>query len=253
MFHIASKLLQFATNPVLWLFCMLLWAVFVKNLLLKKRLLILNIVLFYLFSNAFLLDEINRLWEPELSSRDVSRTYPVCIVLGGYSDYAPRSGQVSFSDASDRLTEAIRLYKKGYAKKILLSGGAGSLMDFRGQEAEYIAEYLYDIGISRNDIWIDSQSKNTRQNALQSAQILSQKSISDTVLLITSTTHMIRAGACFRKAGVVFKPFCTDGMTGERKFYPDHILVPKAEILLRWNTIIHEWVGYLIYSMAGYV
>jgi uncharacterized SAM-binding protein YcdF (DUF218 family) len=252
MFHILSKLLQFLTYPLTWIFILLLWSWLAKNPKRKRRLMIAGVLVLYLFSNAFVQDEVNLLWEPELSSRKLQKRYSACVVLGGYSDIAPRSGQVAISEAGDRLTEAVWLYHNRFAQKIILSGGAGSLMDFRGQEAAYIGKYLRETGIPKRNIFIDSVSKNTYQNAIECAKLLRHLGLQDTVLLITSTTHMPRAAACFRKAGILVKPYCTDGMTGERKYYVDHLLLPKAEVLSRWNYIIHEWIGYVVYKIMGY-
>jgi uncharacterized SAM-binding protein YcdF (DUF218 family) len=252
MFHVISKLLQFLTIPLFWVLALLAIGLISKSSKWKKRGFISGVALLYFFSNAFILDEVNLLWEPELSSRKLTRNYKATVVLGGYSDFASRSGQVAFSEASDRLTEAIWLYRQGFTEKIILSGGAGSLFDFRGQESAYIANYLIEIGVKKEDILIDSTSRNTYQNAIETGLLLAQHGLSDTVLLITSTTHMPRARRCFEKAGIKVKPYCTDGMTGERKFYADHLFLPKAEILGKWNYLLHEWIGLLVYKIMGY-
>lgn len=80
-------------------------------------------------------------------------------------------------------------------------------------------------------------------------------SITPKVLLVTSALHMRRSEACFKKVGLTsFDTFSTDHYTGEvREYYFDQYLIPNASTLSDWNRLTHEWVGYLMYRLKGYV
>ena len=83
MFYIASKLLAFLTQPIIWVFILLVIALFYKSQ--RRKILIISISAFYFFSNSFIADEVTRLWEVKRFTP--SLTYDVGIVLGGIADY----------------------------------------------------------------------------------------------------------------------------------------------------------------------
>ena len=111
-------------------------------------------------------------------------------------------------------------------------------------QAETIQRFLISNSVNREDIIIESKSRNTKENAFYSAQILKQDS---KVVLITSATHMKRALLCFNRAGINVTSFPVDNMLSYRSKNPIHILLPKARVLEYWEELIHEIIGYLIY------
>jgi len=253
MFHVVSKILFVLTTPIVWIFILFIAAVTVKNTKRKKYFLIAGFATFYLFSNSFVFDEIVGAWEPEMNTVSIHEKYDLAIVLGGYSDFAPGVKQVNFGATADRLNAVLPLYESGQVKRILLSGGAGNLYDFNGAEAEYITEYLKSIGVKSKHIIVEPKSRNTYQNAVEAKRIIDSLGIESNVLLITSTTHMKRSSACFDKQLIKYDEYRVDGLTGARKFYLDHLFIPNAETLFKWNIIIHEWLGLISYKIAGYI
>ena len=248
-----SKLLFVFSTPIFWIAVLFALGIFLKNKKLKRKLLVTGFAVFYFFSNSFVFDEIVRRWEPEMNKVDPGKKYELAIVLGGYSTYAPRAGQINFSNSSDRLNAVLPLYFSHKVKKILLSGGAGNLFDFTKPEAEYAADYLIEIGVKPKDIIVEPNSRNTYQNAVEAKRVLDSLNITEPVLLITSTTHMQRSALCFEKQNILHDKYLVDGITGERKFYFDHLFIPNAGVLLLWNVIFHEWLGLLTYKISGYI
>lgn len=220
----------------------------------KKRWLLGTIILFLFFSNAFIFDEIARKWEiPIIKNSQLSETYDAGIVLGGISAFDTVNDRLQFYAAADRLFQAIKLYKTGKIKKIFFVGGSGSLLDANLKEAVFVHDYLITLGIPDTAILIESESKNTRENAINSKPILNKNFTKGKYLLITSAMHMRRALACFNKAGITANPYSTDSMSGSRKFVFDYLLIPDAHPLLAWNALIHEWIGYITYKISGYI
>lgn len=253
MFHAVSKLLFVFSTPIFWIGALLLAAIFVKNAGLKKKLLIAAFATFYLFSNSFLFDEIVGPWEPKMNEVDPNKKYDCVVVLGGYSVYAPRVKQINLSESADRLTNTLPLYHSGQVNKIILAGGPGNLYDFNEPEAIYAANYLESVGVKRKDIITEPDSRNTHQNAVNAKKLIDSLNIKEPILLVTSTTHMPRSSACFEKQGIAHDQYRVDGLVGERKFYFDHLFIPNAFVLLKWNVIIHEWLGLISYKIAGYI
>lgn len=254
MFFILSKLLAFITTPILWLFVLLLLAFFKKDAAVKKKLLVSALLIFFFFSNSFIFDEVVRKWEiPAIKQDQLTVSYDAGIVLGGISVYDPSKDRLQFYSSGDRLFQAIELYKSGKIKKIFFVGGSGSITDADMKEGVYVHAYLTKIGIPESAILIEQESKNTRENAINAKIILDKNFTTGTYLLITSATHMRRASACFAKVGINALPYSTDCMSGPRKFIFDHVFIPDASALWAWNVLIHEWLGYLTYKIAGYI
>ena len=115
MFFILSKILQFVISPIVWLFCLLIWSLLTKKPKRRRNLLLTSVLLLYLFSNAFILDEVMRVWEmPQSKIENNNKVYDYAIVLGGLTTYYDKKiDQIGFNRSVDRLMQAIKLYKTG--------------------------------------------------------------------------------------------------------------------------------------------
>ena len=253
MFFYLSKILLFLLTPIVWIFLLLLWGILSKKPIRKKRLLWASIIVLYIFSNPFITDEFVRLYEERNQTyTELTETYDVAIVLGGFSDYDSEQQLIQFHFSTDRLMAGIKLYKTGRAKKIMISSGSGKISNPDEKEALFIGDYLLKIGIPANDIIIESESKNTYENAVKSAKILNEDYIDGNFLLVTSAIHMPRAKSCFKKAGLTVTPFSVDQQAGPRKYLLDHLFIPNVDALTRWHQLIKEWVGFISYKLVGY-
>ena len=255
MFFILSKILAFLSTPLVWIFSVFIWAILSKQARRKQRLLITGLAMLFFFGNGFILNLVLRNYEPNpLHRTEIPSNMRVGIVLGGFSYYDFRLKRIHFNRNCDRVFQAVLLYKMGYIKKLLISGGSGSVLKPYEVESVLIKEYLVGIGIPADDILTEAESKNTYENAQLSKKILDQlgySTQSETFLLITSAFHMPRAIACFRKAGLKVLPYPSDRRSGENKWAPDELLVPNAANFDNWNNLIHEWVGMAIYKLTG--
>jgi len=255
MFFILSKIFMLLLSPVFGVFILLLISLFIKNSKKSRCMLIISVIVFYFFSNSFIAGQVMSIWEmPITKTEDIADAYDVGIVLGGGmvtidTDY----DRLTFRYNTDRIMQAIKLYKTNKIKKILLSGGSGSIIYNNMLESVLLKRYLVTIGIPQNDILIDSISKNTRENAVESAKILKDKFPDKKYLLITSAVHMRRAMACFKKENISAIPYCTDKCVGKKRYDFAHLFVPNLGSFAYWNKIIHEITGYAVYDMIGYI
>ncbi len=253
MFFILSKLYSFLLTPFIWVFILLLLLLIIKNSKTQRKLIIITFSVFLFFSNGFILGELMRLWEIKMMRQPV-QTYEVGIVLGGgMVTYAKKYDRLIFRKNTDRVLQAVDLYRAGKIKKILISSGSGRIFDKFQNEARLLKPFLLRIGIPEEDILIDTLSDNTRQNALESAKILKKEKIKGKYLLITSAIHMRRAIGCFKKVGIIATPYSTDKLVGDRKFYFDYLFIPNIDVLNNWSAFTHEIFGYLIYAVMGYL
>ncbi len=254
MFFIISKILSFFLEPFSWIFVLLLIAVLTKKELLKKRLVLSTLILFLFFGNSLISDLIIKTIEVPLISQKEMPVYDIGIVLsGGMATFDKLNDRITFHANTDRILQAIDLYKKGKIKKIALVGGSGSLVFRDMKESEILHKFLRTIEIPEKDIIIENESDNTRENALFFKKIIDKRKIKGSFLIITSSTHISRSVACFKKVGINADYYSTNIITGKIRHDFGYLLIPSMSGFNKWRTFIHETLGYSIYWIMGYV
>ncbi|EGV18640.1 YdcF family protein [Thiocapsa marina] len=174
----------------------------------------------------------------------------VVVLGGGIRGGPPDWPDPDLGRASDRVWHAARIYHGGKAARVIVSGGAMPWAGERRSEADGMLRFLTDLGVPPDAILLEGRSRNTRENALYTAEILSAEGI-DRVLLVTSALHMPRALATFRSAGINAVPAATDF---EVMPEPAHLMrwLPDAEALSDSTRALKEYVGWWVYSWRGW-
>ena len=110
--------------------------------------------------------------------------------------------------------------------------------------------FLADPGVPAEAVWLEERSRNTRENALYTAEILKAQDIGP-VLLVTSALHKPRALATFRAAGVKAIPAATDFEVMPR---PRVLLdwLPDAEAFAASTRALKEYLGLWVYRYRGW-
>lgn len=254
MFFILSKALLFLITPIFWLGLSILGAIFLKNELWKKRMKWTALIMFIFFSNSVIFSSFCGLWEVPGTKISKVKQHDVAIVLGGMSDYNNDLDELTIYRQADRLFQAITLYKTGKVKKILISGDSGYITDRGLHEARQMKSLLVKWGFPPEDILTEDLSKNTHENAKETAKVLKKHKDLKSYVLVTSGTHMRRSMACFKKEGLNCTPFSTDLLTNQTGSYHwDQYIIPNMDNFSNWNKLFKEMVGYVAYSMAGYI
>ncbi|MFC5269813.1 YdcF family protein [Adhaeribacter terreus] len=254
MFFYLSKLLDFLLLPIVWIFILLLLGLILKNPLHRKRFLIAAIGLLLFLSNPFLINEALLAWEkPPVPIKELS-VYDAGIVLTGITsgDRSPHD-RVYFNKGADRIMHALQLYREGKIRKIIISGGSGAILERYATEADELRKVLQMANVPESDILVENRSRNTRENALYTKELLIKNPELKTTLLITSAFHMRRSEGCFRKAGLKPDIFPADFYTIDRSFTPDDLLLPQEYCLHYWSVLVHEMVGFCMYKVLGYI
>jgi uncharacterized SAM-binding protein YcdF (DUF218 family) len=173
--------------------------------------------------------------------------------LGGFTHLGRKpNDRVYLNTAGDRIMHAVLLYKTHKTAQLLISGGNGALIKYDDTEADNAARLAKLCGLPGSAILTETHARTTYENAVFCKRILDSLQIQDTVLLVTSAFHARRAAACFIKVGVPFRLFTTDFRIGRSPVSPDRWLLPTSDALSRWDMLLHEWGGYLVYKMLGY-
>tara|TARA_B100000315_G_scaffold260910_2_gene327212 strand:- start:846 stop:1604 length:759 start_codon:yes stop_codon:yes gene_type:complete len=176
--------------------------------------------------------------------------YDVVVVLTGMLDIElSKKGNLEFGDGVDRILAGIFMVQDGIADKLLITGGSGSLFDQSKSEAVLLKEFAIKSGLSSSQIIIDPVSRNTHENAVNTATLVRERGY-ENILLITSAFHMWRAEEAFNKQGVFPEVYPVDFRTSDTVNIFDFL--PSVGALSRITWIIHELVGVVVYRLQGY-
>ncbi|WP_422001823.1 YdcF family protein [Reyranella sp.] len=147
--------------------------------------------------------------------------YAAIVVLGGGIVPAapPELPDPSLTDSADRVWHAARLYHRGLAPEVIVTGGSllppGSPAT---TEAEAMRRFLIDLGVPATAIVAEGEARNTVENIRNVRRLVGD----GRVALVTSAYHMPRALQLARRANLAVGAFPTD-------WYPPASLRPYWE------------------------
>lgn len=166
------------------------------------------------------------------------------VVLGGAVRPPEVLGQApDLKDTADRVWHAARLFHAGKAPVLVMSGGS-VLAKSATSEADVMRQFALDLGVPGVAIVLEERSRNTRENARFTAEILKAKGV-DQILLVTSALHMRRAVSLFESQGLTVIPAATDHEARSRFSAIDWL--PDAQALegsaRAMKEIVGRWAG----------
>lgn len=251
MFFILSKLLNFLISPFNWLIIFVVISLLSKNAKRKKKFAIISICWFVFFTNPFIIHQLTLGWQQPKKLLAQNESYSTGIVLAGFISFNYKEKQGYYGQASDRFIQALRLYKLGHIKKILITGGSGSLWNQQYKEADFVKEQLLEFGIPPQDIIAENQSKNTFENAVNTKKILDSLQLPQPYLLITSALHMKRSLQVFTHAGIKCVAYPAHFMAIDNPPTVASVLMPSAGAFTGWDLLLKEVVGLMVYKITG--
>ena len=183
------------------------------------------------------------------------------VLLGGGSEPSPRElAGFRLTRAADRIMTAIELMRLEKAP-VLVLGGAGAEVDGEVQlEAQLVKQWLVGWNLpalSRAgqacEIIALARCYDTHDEALRVRALATDRRW-ERILLVTSASHMARAEATFRTAGLDVIPAPCNFHTGlgsrkDRRVFS----IPRLggfDLLTTW---LHEQVGWQMYRWRGWI
>ncbi len=170
------------------------------------------------------------------------------VVLGGghISDpKLPITSQIG-EESLVRLIEGIRIYRKYSRVKLILSGGRGfdSI-----STAHVMAHVAQELGVDEEDIILESQSKDTKDEA----QLIKPLVGNDHFILVTSASHMPRSIALFKKQGMNPIPAPTGHLVIRKQGLSPSSFFPGAGNLRKAEAGFHEYLGIAWAKLRGQI
>jgi len=266
MFIFLSKLLPIFVYPLGLVFVLLGLALFLarrseKWIRWQRIVLLVALVLLWIGSNRWTALALARSLEWRYLPPQPVPQADVLVVLGGGTN-APEFPRpfVEVDGAGDRLIYAAHLYKQGKAAHILVSGGHLDWVGGESTPAQDMQVLLEAMGVPEQAIWRQSQSRNTYEDALYSAQILKEKGAAH-ILLVTSASHMPRSVKLFTAQGLIITPVPVDYsvsyaewaslLQGDWRVQVLNLL-PGVDNLSMTTRMLKEYIGMLVYDWKGW-
>ena len=252
MFFALSKIFALVSSPVTYIIGLVCLAAFTKKRWIRGSAHFLAIIILLACSNKRLYYQtVQSMTAPYIVKGMPEKTYAYGIVLGGFADYDSIRRSIDFNEAADRLIDAARLYRLGVLKKIIVSGD-GSDIDVPGHRSDsrILLSLLKSWGVNPGDVILEKRARNTRQNATYSYQLVGDSLRSQPSLLITSGIHMKRSLQCFQAIGIHPDPYATDINMAPQYEWTN--IFPDFQYLGKWQYILHEWIGAIVYNIVGY-
>jgi len=249
VFFLLSKLLLYAVFFAgIWLLVRL-----ARHPVWRRRLLPPAIGLAVLGTNNALSNEALLAWElPPVAMRSVGH-HDAGVLLTGITQVSKSPhDRVYLSGGADRLTNTLWLYRAGRIDQIIISGGSGAIGKVAQTEARDLYTLLRLAGVPKGRILLEERSRNTRENALFTKQLLGRHPEIKSLVLVTSAFHQRRALGCFRRVGLSVTPWPADFRSTDRFADPSYWLIPNSTAVGRWLLLAHEITGYLTYKVMGY-
>jgi uncharacterized SAM-binding protein YcdF (DUF218 family) len=258
MFNLASKVLFLFIDPPTLILILLIvaWVVRNRRPRIFSGILAATILLLYLLACPKTTRWLVSTLEDQYHDDGIANV-PVAqaiIVLGGSLKMPHGSHPLAgITNSSDRMLEALRLYRAGKAPMLVLSGGDDPLFPKARNlhEADEMRAILEEWGVPESAILVEDGSINTRENALFSHRLLEQRGI-ERVILVTSAIHMPRAASSFRRVGFEVVPIPADFLTGWEEQVSIFDWFPSSSALANSKDAIHEWLGFWVYRMRGW-
>jgi uncharacterized SAM-binding protein YcdF (DUF218 family) len=210
------------------------------------------VVVLYAFSLPLAADLLWRAVEAGATAtyRPEGEPYDAVVLLGGAVDdnAVDLPEAIAFNDNVERLHATFELLRSGRARAAVLSSGPVAPPGRAGSEAELLAEQLARWGVARERLVVEPRSRNTFENARETAAVVRERGWGRLVL-VTSAYHMPRALGCFRAAGLAPDALPVDSRAPVALTLSP---LPRADALLRATQALRELAGRLIYRARGY-
>jgi uncharacterized SAM-binding protein YcdF (DUF218 family) len=183
---------------------------------------------------------------------DASRGAPDgIIVLGGSidTDLSAAHQMPVVGHAADRMLAPAELARRYPNARIVFTGGNASLISTDAREADYSVPILENLGIARQRLIVERDSRNTFENAIFTKQLVAPKP-GERWLLVTSAFHMPRSIGIFRKAGFDVEAYPVDWRMGG---VDDLFTFTNMGVdgLSRTDVAAREWIGLVAYRVMG--
>lgn len=170
----------------------------------------------------------------------------VVVLAGGLSYYPSHTNDFSTLSKSsmDRVVRGIAFASNLQDSFVIIAGGEG----WPDKESDIMRAFAIQLGFPEIRITTESRSRTTYENAKFVSQLLKSRG-TDLVWLVTSSMHIPRAKASFRRFGISVCPHAVESEHRSASF--PGTLIPQISALNKSTKAVHEIFGYVWYKITG--
>ena len=250
MEFVLSKFVGFFLSPlylIIFLHFSLLFFYLLKNNFYEKITIYLITFAILFFGNTGISSYILNSFEKAYSKSEINlNEIDGLLILGGPLEEKSyhNISEIALNSQVERLTTAIQFYNTNKDLIILYSGFSNKINPI-SSEAERAQIFFERMGIKKDKIILEKNSKNTFENIKFSKEIIEE--IGGNWLLITSAFHMKRAMILCEKLKLKVRPYPVDWQIKKKNF---SLLSYNIRLSFRyWEIILHELIGILYYKV----
>jgi uncharacterized SAM-binding protein YcdF (DUF218 family) len=223
----------------------------------RPRRFLIYVTLAYTLSTIYAIDySVSRLlvlgFRP-FAAADVPAGRTAIVVLGAGSFTARDWNDNEYSTvdgvAASRVLEAARVYRLVNPDLVISSGGRVRPKDLNVPTAIAMRDALVQLGIPASRIVVQTEPRNTHEEATFDALVLAPLSI-NRVVIVTSEIHMLRSLGTFRAEGLAAIPAIARDPYPARSW--DEWIVPGDLGLWTSASVAHEILGIVGYAARGW-
>ncbi|MDP1797387.1 MAG: YdcF family protein [Planctomycetaceae bacterium] len=189
-------------------------------------------------------------WFPRVLHRP--ENVAAIVVLGGgiIPPVTPNEPTRPHIHSTQRALHAAELYHEGLPIPLIVSGGKPHASEPGECVAVAMAHVLRQAGVREDDLVVETVSRNTAENAIESARWLKERGIDKNVLLVTTATHLPRSEMMFRAQGIAVIPAGCEYHIDEMQPTLE-MLLPKTSAVVANHQAWYEFWGMLRLQLLG--
>ncbi|MGH9142492.1 MAG: YdcF family protein, partial [Vicinamibacterales bacterium] len=153
-------------------------------------------------------------------------------------------------EAGLRVLEAARLFNLLNGPLVIASGGITEHEPDAAPESVALQRALIEVGVRPDRIVLESESQNTREEALIIKRMLADRGATDFVL-VTSPLHMRRSMLAFERQGM--HPIPSPSALVPDRSSPGSRLLPSDLWLQIGDSVLYEWLARGYYWWRGWL
>ncbi len=226
----------FLPSAFIFLFAIIGFLLLKKKVKVARTLLFLSIFSYYIFSitpiSDFLLMPLEESYR-FVSVENVDNAQKVVLLLGGRESNVLRGNEV------------LRLWHLSEKPMKVIISGTDPLIA-TSVEAQAVRNFFIYRGVNPDDIIIEGESRNTRENVINVQKIVEENPF----FLVTSAYHMDRSLIEFGRLGANPIPAPTDFKRRSNATYRFFDFIPNSQNLRNSDLAVHEHLGAIYYRLV---
>ena len=131
---------------------------------------------------------------------------------------------------AQRLKAAIKFMNEHPDTNCVLSGGQGPDEPF--SEAQGMFDYMVNRGISKDRLYLEDRSTNTRENLKFSKELIEKEGLNENIAIVSNEFHLYRAGLIAKKLGITHSSISGHSLL---VLFPTYYIRELYAILAQWT------------------